>query len=45
MMEAIASLVGMFHVASIVVIVVLVGFSLLAIFLLLKVWQPDWDGN
>jgi tetrahydromethanopterin S-methyltransferase subunit B len=44
-MEAIASLVGMFHAASIAVVVGLVAFSLLAIFLLLKVWQPDWDGN
>lgn len=44
-MEAIASLVGMFHAASVVVIVALVALSLLAIFLVLKVWQPDWDGN
>jgi hypothetical protein len=44
-MEAIANLVGMFHAASIAVIIGLVAFSLLAIFLVLKVWQPDWDGN
>jgi len=44
-MEAIANLVGMFHAASIAVVAGLVAFSLLAIFLLLKVWQPDWDGN
>lgn len=44
-MEAIASLVGMFHVASVAVIVALVSFAVLVIFLVLKVWQPDWDGN
>ncbi len=44
-MEAVAYLVGMFHAASLAVVIGLVAFSLLAIFLLLKVWQPDWDGN
>lgn len=44
-MEAIASLVGMFHAASVAVVVGLVLFAILVIFLLLKVWQPDWDGN
>lgn len=44
-MEAVANLVGLFHAASIVVVVALVGTSILVIFLLLKCFQPDWDGN
>lgn len=44
-MEAISSLHGIFHAASLAVVTGLVAFSLLAIFLLLKVWKPDWDGN
>lgn len=44
-MEAIGNLVGMFHTASVVVIIGLVALSVLAVFLVLKVWQPDWDGN
>lgn len=44
-MEALANLVGLFHVASAIVCVALVGLSVFVIFLLLKCFQPDWDGN
>lgn len=44
-MHAVGQLVGLFHTLSTIVCVGLVAFTVIVIFIVVKCFSPDWDGN